>query len=182
VEVRAIGFTPKRVPVDLTARRPSQVAVTLDNRVATLEGVRVTDRATAMGPLADFEERRKKGGFGRFFSEEDVQQRNAFQVSDVLRTVPGLRLIPRGGGMQGAAVQGRGNCEMTVFVDGNRLFNGSNDLDDVVRPQDVAGIEVYNGQAGIPAQFTTSAAGGCGVVAVWTKRGGTRGQRPAAPR
>jgi protocatechuate 3,4-dioxygenase beta subunit len=182
VEVRAIGFTPKRVPVDLTARRPAQVAVTLDNRVATLEGVRVTDRATATGPLAEFEERRKKGGFGRFFSEEDVQQRNAFLVSDVLRSVPGLRLVPRGGGMQGSAIQGRGSCEMTVFVDGNRLFNGANDLDDVVRPQDIAGVEVYNGQAGVPAQFSTGTTGGCGVVAVWTKRGGPRTQRPAARR
>lgn len=169
VEVRAIGFTPKRMPVDLAARRPAQLAVRLDTRVATLEGVRVTEKATAK--LSEFEERRRKGGFGRFIGEEEITNRNAFVMSDVLRTTPGMRIIPRGGA-QGGVVRGRGDCVPAVFVDGSAVINGADDLDDVVRPQDVAGVEVYNGPGGTPPQFMTQNGGGCGVVAIWTKRGG----------
>jgi hypothetical protein len=174
--------------VDLSARRPAQVAVTLDNRVATLEGVRVTDRAAAeTGPLAEFEARRKRGGFGGSSREEEMQQRNAFIVSDALRVIPGCAWCRAGGGTQGERRLGRGGCEMNVFVDGNRMINGASDLDDVVRPQDVAGIEVYNGAAGMPAQFASAGGTVAASSRIWTKRGpprqrqGSTGRERRAP-
>lgn len=176
LEVRAIGFTPKKVIVDLSAKRPQQLALRLDSRVTALSSVQVRERATSKS-FSEFEERMKRGsGFGRFITEEDILRRNPLQMSEVLRVTPGIQVVPRGGGLNGNAILGRGGCQPTVFVDGTRAIDGAVDLDDIVRPQDVAGVEVYGGSAGVPPQFMMGS-GGCGVVAIWTKRGGPR---PAA--
>jgi hypothetical protein len=173
IEVRAIGFQPKRTAVNLSSARPAQVALVLDDRINQLESVVVRDRK-ADPDITGFADRKRRGGFGRYFDEDDIAQRNAFQVSDVLRTTPGMRVSPRGDG-RGYSISGRGNCTPTVFVDGMPVFDGATDLDQIVRPQELMGIEVYNGTAGIPPQFAAQA-GGCGAVVVWTKRG------PSKPR
>ena len=169
LEVRAIGFAPKRVTVDLATRRPNTVAVMLGDRVNTLQSVVVqADRTKLQKDFTGFTERSKRG-MGRFVTEADIEKRAALQVTDVLRTLPGLRVVPNGTGF-GYAVQGRGNCAPDVFIDGMRVFDGATELDQLVRPQDVAGVEVYNGAGMVPAQFSGTQ-NACGVVAIWTKRG-----------
>lgn len=174
LEVRALGYAPKRIPVDLSSRRPTQVAVVLDNRVNLIEGVTVTaDRTRQNRDLTGFEERKAKGGFGRYLSEEDIQKRSALVMTDALRTIPGLQVVPNGG--FGYSLRGRGgNCAPDVFVDGMRVMDGATDLDAIVRPPEVAGIEVYNGGAGAPAQYQAPGGGACGTVLIWTKRGGAK--------
>jgi hypothetical protein len=44
-------------------------------------------------------------------------------------------------------------------------------VDDLVAPGAIEGIELYRGTATIPAEFLTPQAR-CGVVAIWTRRGG----------
>jgi hypothetical protein len=171
VEVRAIGFAPKRVPVTLSSKRPNSVAVVLDERVNTLSSVVVqADRTKLQKDYSGFLERSKRG-MGRYISEEDILKRSAIATSDVFRTIPSMRVVPNGTGF-GYALQGRGGCAPDVWVDGMRVFDGATDLDQIVRPNELAGIEVYNGPGTAPAQFTTGGGGGgCGTVVIWTKRG-----------
>ena len=171
LEVRAIGYAPKRVAVTLSNRRPNAVGVVLDERLNTLQSVVVqADRTKLQKDFTGFQERAKRG-MGRFLNEEEIEKRNALALTDVFRTIPSLHVVPNGGGF-GYALQGRGGCAPDVFVDGVRVFDGATDLDQIVKPQDVAGVEVYNGAATVPAQFASvGAGGGCGVVVVWTKRG-----------
>jgi hypothetical protein len=42
------------------------------------------------------------------------------------------------------------------------------DIDDLVLPADVEGIEIYDGAGGLPPGFGGSF-GGCGVIAIWTR-------------
>ena len=76
------------------------------------------------------------------------------------------------------------NCATQIFVDGflvNRRMvqpNGTQGpedirIDDVVSPASVEGIEVYRGLSTVPAEFLNPDAA-CGVIAIWTKRGGRR--------
>ncbi len=172
LEVRAIGFAPTRVAVNLSRARPASVAVTVAERVNTLESVVVqADRTKLQKDYSGFLERSKRGGFGRFITEEDIRRRSALAVTDVLRTTPGLRVVPNGG--FGYTVQGRGNCTPDLFIDGMRVLDGTAQIDQLVQPQDVSGIEVYNGGAGAPPQLTGPGGSSCGLVAVWTKRGGS---------
>lgn len=171
LEVRAIGYAPKRVPVTLSARRAGSVGVVLDERINTLSSVVVqADRTKLQKDYTGFMDRQKRG-MGRFVTEEDINKRSPIALTDVFRTVPGLTVVPNGTGF-GYALQGRGGCAPDVFVDGMRVFDGATELDQLVRPSDVAGVEVYNGAATVPPAFMgAGGSGGCGVVAVWTKRG-----------
>jgi hypothetical protein len=169
VEVRAIGFAPKRLPVDLSSRRPANLAVVLDDRINALAGVVVRgQRAKRAEDVNGFAERSKRGGFGRFITAADIERRSAIMVSDVLRTTPGLTVVPNGS--FGYSVLGRGRCTPAVYVDGMQVFDGASELDNLVRPNEIAGIEVYTGVGGTPPQFSGAGSNGCGVVAVWTKR------------
>ncbi len=171
LEVRAIGYAPKRVPVTLSSRRAGSVGVVLDERINTLQSVVVqADRTKLQKDYTGFLDRQKRG-MGRFMSEEDIARRAPISITDVFRTMPGISVVPNGTGF-GYALQGRGGCAPDVFVDGMRVFDGATDLDQIVRPSDVGGVEVYNSAATVPPQFITGAGtGSCGVVAVWTKRG-----------
>ncbi len=174
LEVRAIGYEPRRVAVDLSSRRANAVDVVLEKQVATLQGITVTGKSSkAAADYNGFLER-KKSSFGRFYTEEDIVNRGAFVMSDVMRTTPGMSVTPNG--QFGNVVRGRGGCVPEVYVDGMRVAQGADELDNIVKPQDVGGVEVYSGSAGLPPQFM-SGNSGCGAVVVWTKRGG-----PATPR
>lgn len=170
LEVRAIGYEPKRVAVDLATSRTSAVDVVLEKQVATLQSVVVTGaRTKAQTDYNGFLER-KKNGFGKYFTEEDIEQRNPFVMTDLMRMTPGMQVSPNGS--FGYVMRGRGGCTPGVFVDGTRVMQGADEVDAMVRPQDVSGVEVYTGSAGIPPQYGGLAGGNCGAVLIWTKRGG----------
>lgn len=176
LEVRAIGYQPKRVAVDLSAKRPANVDVVLDKQVATLQGMIVTaDRNKAEKDYNGFLER-SKNGFGKYLTEEDIERRNPFVMTDLMRTTPGMQVSPNGG--FGYVVRGRGGCTPEIFIDGMKVMQGADEIDNLVRPQEVAGVEVYSGSAGVPAQYAGAAGGSCGVILVWTKRGGPPAKRP----
>jgi hypothetical protein len=42
-------------------------------------------------------------------------------------------------------------------------------VDELVAPQDLAGVEIYNGMGGVPSELMTATANPCGTVALWTK-------------
>jgi hypothetical protein len=48
---------------------------------------------------------------------------------------------------------------------------GPDQLDNVVTPGEVRGIEVHHGLTSIPPEFARPAKDHCGTVVVWTKRG-----------
>jgi hypothetical protein len=65
---------------------------------------------------------------------------------------------------------------MTVYLDGQRLNAltsdaGPVDVDALVLPSAVAGIEYYETGNRLPLKFTL-VNGSCGLVLIWTKRGG----------
>ena len=105
--------------------------------------------------------------------ERTVQSRKTMFLTDALRALNGVRIVPVGGYGQRIVMRnpaGR-ECSATIFVDGMRqdLAAGSVAemfLDDFVFPTDVAAMEVYARSAMVPPHFLDVAA--CGVVAVWT--------------
>jgi TonB-dependent Receptor Plug Domain len=86
-----------------------------------------------------------------------------------MRTTPGMTVAPNGS--FGYVIRGRGGCTPEVFIDGMKVMQGADEIDNLVRPQEVSGVEVYTGSAGVPPQYAGMAGGDCGVVLVWTKRG-----------
>ncbi|MDQ6830580.1 MAG: carboxypeptidase regulatory-like domain-containing protein [Gemmatimonadota bacterium] len=178
VEVRSIGFAPKRAAVRLSSRTPAVVELVMSERIAELDAVTVYGQANERRnrALSGFLERRKSG-FGNFLTHEEIEKYQPLSFCDVLHRVPGVSVSYGGGGMSAGSLGGcsimmrgtetiMGSCSPTFFLDGARMIGGASDMEMAVRPEEIAGVEVYKGAATTPAEFT----GGCGAVVVWTGR------------
>ena len=119
-------------------------------------------------PYTPFEQHRRQGT-GRYLSRDDIRRLNMQRLSDVLRTLPGvgvgrgpsaqLRLSSNGGGR---------DCPPEIWIDGT--LTPSISVDDIPLA-DINGLEVYRGPAGVPPELLSgSSRGGCGTLAVWTRR------------
>jgi len=158
VEVRAIGFEPKRVPVDLTRDRLTTLDVLLDRPVQTLDVVKVFGKGRASSILAF--ERRRRAGWGRFLTPVEIEKRHAVRTTDLFQTMPGVRVVP---GTFGQTVLVRG-CRPTIYLNGMRLGEeAASDLDLLANPSEITAVEVYTA-AGRPAEFWGSP---CGSIVLW---------------
>jgi hypothetical protein len=128
-----------------------------------LEPIVVVSEMEDRGFLADFDQRRRTRP-GTFFDREDIEKRQPYLFTDLLRFVPGARVILVGGSRQ--TVRLRGGCRPSLWVDGMPLMT-SERMDDILFPMDLEAVEVYH-SASLPVQFGSSQ---CGAIIVWTRRG-----------
>jgi hypothetical protein len=124
--------------------------------------------------LSDFYDRMSRG-FGHFITREQIEKRNPMNLSDMMRMVPGAKLVPLAGTNQSALRFTRAqighDCPPQYWVDGVKAFNLN--IDDIV-PSDVEGIEIYPGASTVPPQFNTrDGTTICGVIIIWTRLPGT---------
>ena len=168
LEVRAVGYYPERRAVDIVDRvAPLQVALATFKSV--LDTMKINASRTVDQNLIGFHERRRSS-VGRFLSPRDIAVRQPFVTSEIFRAVPGLFLDRTMDAEEKVMMRGlfEARCEPAIFING-QWMNGltSGDLDGFIRPNDIAGIEVY--MAGqVPAQFQPGLAG-CGSLVFWTK-------------
>lgn len=166
LEVRAVGFLPQQLAVDLRAGREATVDVRLAERVRSL-APRVV-RGDARRGMAGFLERAALGN-GHFVTPAMIADRGTRTVTDLLRTVPTLRLRPSDGhgtiiSMRGA-LPPHGDCGPAVFVDGTYILDGGVELERYVAAAEVGGIEVYS-SASVPPEYQR---GMCGSILIWTR-------------
>lgn len=139
------------------------VEIILADLPAELAGLVVTPRASPR--LREFAERReRRRGFARFLDDADIRRLAPASASDLFRSVPGITIRAASSG--GNTIRIRG-CQPTVWVDGQRIPGA--ELDDVIRPNDIGGIEFYPSSAGIPPQYMDPSNRLCGLILVWTK-------------
>jgi hypothetical protein len=172
--VRHIGFEVARVPVNVSSRQPIEVRVTLGPSVNVLDPVLVTARANSALEKDGFAARRRTG-WGKYFTSEDIAKRNPYQVSDMLTEVPGIRVVH---GLGGATIQdnsakyilggGRGGSCTRVWVDGYewRMVDAG-DIDTFVQPLDIIGLEVYKAHEA-PVQYR-GVDDNCVTLVLWTR-------------
>ena len=135
---------------------------------------------TATRDIRGFEERRALESGGSYLSREDLAARETSRLSDILRTVRGIRILRRPDGAR-VVVSARGqlsrsvrDCPYQIILDGQRLFalragdSPPPSIDDFV-PAHLEGIEIYSGPATTPPQFGGLGAA-CGTILLWTRR------------
>ena len=122
----------------------------------------VTERRNR-GIMGDFEGRRRSRP-GTFLDREEIEARHPSLFTDILRMVPGARVVPTD--PYNFTVRLRGGCRPTLWVDGMQLLTEEG-MDDLLMPMDVEAVEVYH-SAALPVQFGSS---NCGAIVVWTRRG-----------
>ena len=180
LEVAAIGYAGGRQAVELKPGGPARTELVIAKSVQTLPTLEVVGKMGAGADVSTFLQRAQRGQ-GHFITEEDIEKRGAIQFEDIMRTVPGIQVVPVGQGYRvfssRGAVNMQGDCPMTYFVDGAYFpFDATSAEPFPVAPIEIMAIEVYAGAAQVPAEFQRLA-NSCGAIVIWTKRGGAGPKR-----
>jgi hypothetical protein len=117
---------------------------------------------------------RVEQGIGHFITPDEKAIRQPLDLADMLRNVPGLRVLREGFGTRilvpKPSMDALGGvdpfCEPRVYVDAS-LSSGAY-LDLAVDVNDIAGIEVHTRFTGVPLAYGGTQ-GSCGVILIWTK-------------
>ncbi len=184
VTARRLGYQPQRRELVV----PAGATATVDFRLATtpiqMEAISVTARREPSDSrLTGFRMRAETQSAGTIFTRDRIEQSPNRSTMDLLRTVPGFRLIPaaRGSG-QSSTIRFRANrCPPVVFIDGHAAGATEFDLETIDLHM-VEGIEVYPTSTSLPAEFFTATRGEqCGVIAIWSRPAQPRPPRPRPP-
>jgi carboxypeptidase family protein len=168
---RHIGYGAATASVDLSAREPRTVTITLPKFVALMDPVLVTARRNVILDAVGFNQR-KKAGNGYFVGPERIASIHPNSVNDIFRQVPGLRV--EYSGMHSSVRQRRGvdsfrNLPPCVryFLDGVPwLTTTPGDIEGFVNGNEVVAVEVYN-SATVPARYM-GGMGNCITALIWT--------------
>ena len=165
-------------PVSLTARRMGYKASVMDLEISPSSGAnriefQLEEIASdidavivegSKGHLREFYEHKATNNFGKFFDRKDIERKAPGFVSELMRTVPGATLSVSE--RHGNRILLRG-CPPIVWIDGTRAVGA--EVDELARPSDLAGVEVYPSWAGLPAQYQDRDNRMCGVIVLWTR-------------
>ena len=170
--IRALRYAPEQRSVDLLGETPVSIQVRLTNLKTMLDTIRVTANRIYSADRIGLEQRRKSG-FGSYFDSTDVQRARPFEVTKLFQSMNGVQVVGSGFNQRILMRGVMSPCEPSIVIDGVRLpeLSGA-DLNMMVAPEEVAGMEVYTSAGTVPAQFKGLSSGSmrCGAVVVWTKR------------
>jgi len=161
------AYVPLRVGTD-----DLNAAIRLAPTAIALEPVLVTPFSRRLDRAGFYE--RQNRGLGTFISRRQIEAMKPLSSADLLRNVPGVRLVPQtpGRNVSRTDLQGRGTCRFSFIVDGARTLPDFQI--DFVAPGAIEGIEVYRSVAEVPALFRPhvqrdGTSTSCGVIAIWTR-------------
>jgi hypothetical protein len=169
---RHLGFGAETVPVDLSSREPKQVTIKLPKFVAIIDPVVVTAKRVASLDKVGFTQRQRSGN-GFYLGPEQIQRLRPNYLTDILRTVPSLRISygPDGetvSSSRGVSSFSGGGCVQYYVDDMPWQSAQPGDINNFVNGSEVVGLEVYQGSS-TPAQYTRAMQGDCTTIVVWTK-------------
>jgi hypothetical protein len=166
--VRRIGYESASFTAVLKPGRTHRATMTLTASAQPLPRVDIADTATQSHWLDQFE-RRKSSNRGTFITRDQIVRSGARIGTDVLRTVPGVRIVPLRRGVGNQVVMNRGagtrTCTPSMFVHG-LPYSGT--LDDFLA-DDIEALEVYVGVSEIPPELDKNGRGICGAIVIWTR-------------
>lgn len=138
----------------------------------------LTVRVSPQDRLGGYRERARKGAFGRYITRADIDRHGGYSLAHIMRFTPEVRIERVRDGPftnDGVFMRSYGDlCVPTVFLDGvavptGRIF----DIDALLSPDEVEGIEVYRSYLSAPMEFRLPAMDSdmsCGVIVVWSRQ------------
>ncbi|HCT57700.1 MAG TPA: hypothetical protein DGD08_10915 [Gemmatimonas aurantiaca] len=181
LEVRAVGYYPERLAVDVVEDAPPQHVslVTFKSVLDTMKVIASPAPLVAGGFLE-----RRRSGLGTYITANDIAVKTAMMTSEIFRNIPGIYLeYPQSADIDGErpassmnspepVVLMRSNagtrCFPTIVYNGTLMQHLSTpDLNSFLNPKNILAIEVYRpGQA--PPNFQIGLSG-CGSIVLWTR-------------
>jgi len=164
-----LGYAPRTATLIVQPGRTSEVTAAMAPEAIELVAIEVTVRSAFLERSGFYDRARR--GLGRQLSRLELDRIDPFDISDVVRRLPGVRLqdsqMP---GQPSVAINPRvrtpasGPCQLEVYIDGAPTF--STDLNQIP-PDWLDAMEVY---LGVEAPVQYSGLNPCGVVLLWTRR------------
>ena len=178
LRVRSLGYQTNTSPaVAIESADELLVRIVLSPEVVLLAPLEIHARSRPLlraMTMQGYRERREQG-LGYAITRETIERRQAKTVTDLLRTVPSVRVVPRDGTGSDVIIPGAGRqvfggqCRVQIYLDGRKFGNDATTLD-LISTWDVEAIEVFRNLSELPAEMADPEAR-CGVVAVWLRRG-----------
>lgn len=173
VVVRKSGYAPVRTDAKFStkpsdrARNSVNVTLLTSDQAATELAQSARDSA-ALDKVGFFRrESSVRGGY--FIPPDQIDQRKAVRLSDIVRQVP---VLVESVGPTGPVLRGVRGCLIT-YVDGfpwRSMFPG--DLDSYVSARDVVAVEAYGPGLAPPSPFVRGAfRSNCTTLGLWTRSG-----------
>jgi hypothetical protein len=171
LEARRIGYRPVTMHIDIIEGETFDLGISAVPLPFSLEDIEVTvdDNFASFGPMQGFMQRRRRGQ-GYSFLRWEIEEENPLYVTDLLRTLPGVRVRRDALGEQYITFRGCGSPmpkTPTVYVNGIQMDSDAwKQLEWLVHPENLEAMEVHLG-AYTPAEYRNYDA--CGVIAIWTR-------------
>ncbi len=175
IRVRRLGFKPDTSMISVLAGQTVPLQIALQPLPVVLSPMTILGKHYT-GRLASFYQRRDRG-LGHYYTREEIEKRNPANTTDLLRTVPGIRLQPLGFGRQTLRFRGA-RCPPLVWIDGSPLGAGEFDIDNVPS-RSIEAMEIYTGIAALPSEFTAgpTTTTSCGTIVIWSRQGEPRARK-----
>jgi hypothetical protein len=191
ITLELLGYTSREERVEVEEGKILTLDLTLSVEPIELDPIEVSveDRSVALETVGFYQRRQQTGGF--FITREKIEERPPLYTTDLFRGMAGVQV--RGGlgmGTQNVVILAGSRslsftdnpsevCLPAVWVDGLMAYQGgpvdliglenTAFLDQLIDPEAIEGIEIYNSPTSTPVQYNVS--GGCGVIIVWTRQG-----------
>jgi hypothetical protein len=170
VIVRRVGYEPLTTTLEIPERDTLSVHFVMQRTPTQLDAVNVAASAKPYVPLQlrDFEDRRAHHSANFIVTPEDVYHQVPVRTSDLLHRALSVSVAEKG--LRTVIVSNRISppCIAKIGVDG-QIQDAGFDIN-AIPPNDVYGIEVFNGPATTPAEYGGTRAGICALVMVWRTR------------
>ena len=171
-----LGYQPRSTMIEVETGHATKVHVALTVEAIALDPIEVAvERRDRNLESVGFYQR-EEDGWGDFVDRDDLEFWNPMRITDALMRLPGVQTVmdPQVPSRQFLAFRKMGaSCFPAVYLDGIMIGNGRGpaEINDILNPMVVAGIEVYRRTGGMPPQYWGTGSS-CGVVLIWLRRGG----------
>lgn len=181
VEFTNLGYAARVDTLEVASGLTTDARVTLASSPLEVEPITVTVERREIGlERVGFYERRDIG-LGDFIDREAIERQAPQEITDVLERLQGvevrypvstnplLRAVLLRGGRRDNLLGG--TCYPSIYIDGVLVHRAGDEpayLNEIIGPDQVAGVEVFQGAAEVPVQYGGTSAS-CGVIAVWTR-------------
>ena len=171
ISFRRISFAPVILSFPITEDDTVEAQVILGATAARLLPATVVDAPVEHRRRLESFEAHRRAGAGHFITRADIERRDPYRLTDLLRSVPGTLIGLDRNGMPTLLFTGTPhgtNCAPAYFIDGMRVRTLN--IDDIP-PVDIEGIELYSGSAGLPPEYNQAigSTAVCGTVVIWTR-------------
>ena len=172
LRARRLGYEPSTSGVFVLAHGQAALAeLRLQVDPVLLDPILVEGRNMALSVSGFYE--REANGYGQVRTPEDLEAKPPQDVEDLLRGMSGIRIVrPRGTfAIDVLSTRRVRDCRPSVTVDNRIVQRGggeSTGWHERFNVREVAALEVYSGQAGLP-DMVAGPVSPCGAIVIWTK-------------